>query len=309
MSRVLKAALFGLAVGLTGVIVSFSQISHDIEEHAGLALLFKLRGLREPPLEVVVVSIDRKSSETLHLPKNPDRWPRSLHTNLITNLVQQGAAAIVFDLYFTDSRADTEDKSLAKAINEAGNIVLAELLRVKELPAPSQGTLGGQDHRIVQSIKPIDTISRAAFATAPFVLPRMPVRVNHYWTFLPDAGDSPTFPVVAFQLYALRVYGDFVRLMEKVRPNLAGTLPDDAASAIQMRGAVSFVKQIRTIFESDLLLGAAMVKELEHSSSATKEMKNTRLLKSLIKVYSGSKRRYLNYYGPPSSLWACRKTN
>jgi adenylate cyclase len=302
MSRLLKTALFAIAVGVTGVVISFFPVAHDIEEDAGLALLFKLRGAREAPPEVVVVSIDRESSEALQLHNNPDRWPRSYHANLISKLAQHRAAAIVFDLYFIEPRAGSEDDFLAGTMHRAGNIVLAELLKIKEVPASPGGRLLGQDHRIVQSVKPIEKISKAAFATAPFVLPRMPVRVNHYWTFVPDAGDSPTFPVVAFQLYALRVYEDFVRLMDKVRPNLAGALPNDAAAEITARGAVSFIKQIRKIFEADILLGAAMLQELERSSSITQEDEKNRLLKSLIKLYSGAKRRYLNYYGPPRTV-------
>ena len=302
MSRALKAALFGCALGLTGVLINFVSLTHEFEEDAGLALLFKLRGVKEAPPEVAVVSIDRESSEALHLHNNPDRWPRSYHANLISNLAEQGAAAIVFDLYFTEPRAAGEDDALVETMHRAGNVVLAELLKVKEISASPRGRLLGQDHRIVQSIKPVERISQAAFATAPFVLPRMPVRVNHYWTFVPDAGDSPTFPVVAFQLYALGVYDDFVGLMEKVRPELADTLPNDAATEMKARGAVSFTKQIRKIFEADMLLGTAMLQELERSSSITKETDKNRLLKSLIKVYSGDKRRYLNYYGPPRTV-------
>jgi adenylate cyclase len=302
MSHVLKAILFGCALGLTGVLINFLTVIHEFEEDAGLALLFKLRGIKAAPPEVVVVSIDRESSEALQLPNNPDRWPRSYHANLIAKLAEHGAAAIVFDLYFTEPRDPSQDNLLAEAMHEAGNVVLAELLKVKQIPSSPGGGMLGQEHRIVQSLKPIEKISRAAFATAPFVLPRMPVRVNHYWTFLPDAGDSPTFPVVAFQRYALAVYQDFVRLLEKTRPNLAGTLPKDADAEIRALGAVPFIKQIRKIFEADVSLGEAMLQQLEPSVSITREDKKNRLLKSMIKLYSGAKRHYLNYYGPPRTI-------
>jgi adenylate cyclase len=302
MSRLLKASLFAFAIGLIGVVISFLPAAHNIEEDAGLALLFNLRGIKQAPPEVVVVSIDRESSEALQLRNNPDRWPRSYHANLISHLTQHGAAAIVFDLYFIEGRAASEDDLLAETMRRAGNVVLAELLKVKELPASAQGRVLGQDHRIVQPVKPIEGIAQAAFASAPFVLPRMPVRVNQYWTFVPDAGDSPTFPVVAFQLYALQVYDDFVRLMEKLRPNLAGTLPNDAAAAIRAHGAVSLIKQIKKIFEADPSLGVTMLQDLEQSSFITVKEERKQLLKSLIKMYSGAKRRYLNYYGPPRTI-------
>ena len=302
ISRVLRAAVFGSTVGVIGLLLTFLSFSHDIEEDAGLALLFKLRGVKEAPSDVVVVSIDRESSEALRLPNNPDRWPRSYHSQLVSRLADNGAAAIVFDLYFTEPRGGGEDDVLAEKMRSAGNVVLAELLKVKEISASPDGKVPGQDHRMVQAVKPIEKIAQAAFATAPFVLPRMPVRVNHYWTFLPDAGDTPTFPVVAFQLYTLHVYDDFLRLMEKVRPELTRALPKDALTDIKARGAVSFMKQIRKLFEADTFLGLAMLEALEYSTSANKEDRTNRVLKSLINVYSGATRRYLNYYGPPRTV-------
>ncbi|HEX2228991.1 MAG TPA: CHASE2 domain-containing protein, partial [Candidatus Binatia bacterium] len=302
ISRVLRAAVFGSAVAVIGLLLTFLSFSHDIEEDAGLALLFKLRGVKEAPSAVVVVSIDRESSDALRLPNNPDRWPRSYHSQLVSRLADNGAAAIVFDLYFIESRGSGEDDALAETMRSAGNVVLAELLKVKKIPASSGGRLPGQDHRMVQTVKPAEKIAQAAFATAPFVLPRMPVRVNHYWTFLPDAGDTPTFPVVAFQLYALHAYADFLRLMEKVRPELTRALPKDALGEVKERGAVAFMKQIRKLFEADVLLGPAMLEELEYSTSLIKEDGKTRMLKSLINVYSGPTRRYLNYYGPPRTV-------
>src|SRR5207244_9618441 len=144
--------------------------------------------------------------------------------------------------------------------------------------------------------------SSSAFATAPFVLPRTPVRVNQYWTFQTYAGDSPTFPVVAFQLYTLSVYDGFVGLLEKVSPDQAGKLPRDPATAIRAKGAVRFIRDIRAIFESDPLIARKMIDELEHSGSASADANKNRLLKSIIKMYGGANRRYLNYYGPPRTL-------
>jgi adenylate cyclase len=303
MSRLLKATAFGFCIGILGVLLCFFNLSHDIEEDAGLALLFNLRGASKAPPEVVVVSIDSQSSERLNVSKNPDRWPRSLEAKLIETLNKERAAAIIFDLYFMEPRTPAEDDSLAKAIKKGGNVVLAERLRVKEVSASKSGDgLESWDHRIVQTVKPIEAISKPAFATAPFVLPGMPVRVNYYWTFLPDAGDVPTFPVVAFQLYSLRVYGDFVRLIEKTRPYLRGKLSYDAAARIREEGAVTFMKEIKTIFDGDPYLGTEMIQELNHSKLAQGDGEKRRLLKGLIKMYSGSRRRYLNYYGPPRTI-------
>ncbi|MBI4523646.1 MAG: adenylate/guanylate cyclase domain-containing protein [Deltaproteobacteria bacterium] len=302
MSRLFTAVLLGFLLGIVGMVISFFHFAHEIEEDAGLALLFKLRGARKAPSEVVVVSIDRESSEHLNVSHNPDRWPRSLHARLVDRLAREGAHVITFDLYFIEATSAEEDQSFAEALRKARNVVLAEPLRAKEVRSSETGGSFMGEHKIVTVLRPIAPLSQSAFATAPFVLPRIPVRVNQYWTFQTAAGDSPTFPVVSFQLYALRVYDDFVRLLKKASPNQAGRLPGDAETAVKTRGAVRLIRDIREIFESDPLISETMLKELEQSDLAASDGTRYRLLKSLIKMYAGANRRYLNFYGPPRTL-------
>jgi adenylate cyclase len=302
MSRLFKAAFFGLLIGAAGLVASFSHFAHDIEEDVGLGLLFQLRGVRKAPSDVVVISIDRQSSEQLGVSDNPDRWPRSLHARLVENLDREGAKVIIFDVYFIEPRSSNEDNSFAAAIGKARNVVLAEPLKASEVGGSDlEGAYMGQ-HRIVKVVKPIAPLSQAAVATAPFVLPRLPVKVNQYWTFHAAAGDSPTFPVVAFQLYALEAYDEFIRILEKVSPNQAGRLSHDADTAIKSKGAMRLIRDIREIFESDPLTDEKMVAELERSDHATGDGNQIRLLKSLAKVYGGADRQYLNYYGPPRTF-------
>ncbi|MCK4987109.1 MAG: hypothetical protein KAS40_16380, partial [Desulfobacterales bacterium] len=79
MSRLFKAIILGFLIGIVGLLISPFRFALNIEENAGLGLLFKLRGVRPPPSDVVIVSIEKESSENLSLPNNPDKWPRSLH--------------------------------------------------------------------------------------------------------------------------------------------------------------------------------------------------------------------------------------
>jgi adenylate cyclase len=257
MSRLKEAAVFGLLIGLVGLLVSFFPVAHDLEEDIGLGLLFKLRGARKPPSEVIVVSIDRQSAERLNVSPNPDRWPRSLHAELVGNLARQGAKVIVLDIYFIEPRSDADDAILGEAIHRAGNVVLAEPLRAEEVRLLDAGgsSLG---HTIVRKLKTIEPISKAAFATAPFVLPRIPVRINQYWAFQTSAGDLPTFPVVAFKLHTLPLYGHFYDLLAKVNPAYAERLPRLAPSALKVRGAAKFIRDIRAVFESDPTLAASI---------------------------------------------------
>jgi adenylate cyclase len=301
MSRSSKTLLFGLLIALLGVAASFVDVIHELEEDSGLGLLFKLRGTKPPPSEVVIVSIDRESSERLGLPDNPDRWPRSLHAQLIERLAREGASVIVFDLYFVDPRSSGEDDELAVAIRNARNVVLAEPLKAKDIPASQVGGVITAEHRIVQTVKPLALISRAAFASAPFVLPKLPIKVNQYWAFQTAAGDSPTFPVVAFQLHTLFAYEEFLRLLKAANSLAARSLPEKT-EALQAGGATRLIRELRAIFESDLSLADRMRAELKRSGLAERDPSKAAFVDSLIGMYGGADHRYLNYYGPPRSL-------
>ena len=111
LSRLSKPVILGLFVGIVGIIVSVLPFGLNLDENVGLDLLFKLRGERQAPSDVVVVSIDKDSSENLNLPNNPDKWPRSIHARLIENLIKEGARAIAFDVHFIEPRS-TEDDNL-----------------------------------------------------------------------------------------------------------------------------------------------------------------------------------------------------
>ena len=68
-----------------------------MEDNFGLGLLFKLRGTRKAPPEVVVISIDKESSEYLNVSDNPDKWPRSFHARLTEILTEKGAEVVGLD--------------------------------------------------------------------------------------------------------------------------------------------------------------------------------------------------------------------
>ena len=302
MSRLFKAIILGFLIGIAGLLISPFRFALDLEENAGLGLLFKLRGTRPAPSDVVIISIERESSENLGLPNNPDKWPRSLHARLIENLIREDAEVIAFDLHFIESRSVKDDNLFAGAIKKARNVVLAEPLLAKEVPSSDKGESNTGVHRIVKTVKPITSFSRPAVATAPFPLPRIPFKVNRYWTFQTGAGDSPTLPVVAFQLFTLQVYEAFIHLIKKVSPNQAAKLPGDSNIAIETIGLKRLISDIREIFESEPSMAGRLLEELEHSGSPAVDKKAHRLLKSLIKMYAATNSRYINYYGPPRTI-------
>jgi serine phosphatase RsbU (regulator of sigma subunit) len=301
--RLFKAIILGAVIGLLGMLLSPFQFALNLEENTGLGLLFKLRGEQQPSGEVVVVSIEKESSDHLNLPNNPDKWPRSLHARLVDNLVSEGAAAITFDVHFIEPRNPEDDQLFAESLRKAGNVVIGEPLVSREVKLSDSGGSQSQPgvHSIVKIVKPIELFAASAVATAPFSLPRIPFKVNQYWGFQTGAGDSPTLPVVTFQLITLPLYEEFVGLLEKVSPQQAAKLPPDAA-AIQAKGVKRLIRDIRGIFESDPLIAENMLQALAASEPLSNDAKNNGLLKSLIKMYAAPNSRYVNYYGPPRTI-------
>lgn len=302
MSRLSKAIFFGFLIGIIGLVVSLFPFWLDLDENVGLDLLFKLRGERQAPSDTVVVSIDRESSDNLNLPDNPDKWPRSLHAQLTENLVREGAKVIAFDIHFIEPRSPEGDNLFAEAIRKAQNVVLCEPLKAKEISSANRGGSHAGGLSIIKIVEPIALLSRPAIATAPFPLPRIPFKVNQYWIFQTGAGDSPTLPVVAFQLFKMQVYADFIHLLEKVSPHQAGKLPHDSDTAIKTKGVKELMRAIKEIFESEPLIAEKMLKELQNSKNSSDDAKKNQMIKSLIKMYQGANYRYINYYGPPRTI-------
>ena len=65
MLRISKSLSAVFLISLAGILLSFFQSAHDAEENMGLGLLFNLRGARQPPDDVVVVSVDKESADRL----------------------------------------------------------------------------------------------------------------------------------------------------------------------------------------------------------------------------------------------------
>lgn len=302
-SRAWKAAALGLLVGTMGLVASPLRPVLDLEEDAGLGLLFRLRGPRKPPGEAVVVSIDRESSEQLGIPDNPDKWPRSLHARLTEVLSREGARAVSFDLHFIEPRDAADDDTFAAAMRKGGNVLLTEQIRTKDIPL-RQGDPSAESssHNVVRAVPPIDLFADAAVATAAFTLPRIPFKVSRFFTFEPGAGDSPSMPMATLQVYGATAYGDFVSLLEKASPGAAGRLPRDLSGALAGGTVTGVMKQIQGIFLADPALAGRMRREIGRAGDAPGGSARRRLLEALVRVYEAPNSRCLNYYGPPGTI-------
>lgn len=302
MSPLSKAIVLGVIVGVSGLIASPFRFVLGIEENIGLGMLFKLRGVRQPPSDAVVISIDRESSEHLNLPDNPDKWPRSLHARLTDVLVREGAKAVSFDVHFIEPKDPRGDTLFARAMRKAGDVVLTEPLKEKEVPIQSGGAAAETGHNIVRVVPPIELFANSAAATAPFTLPRIPFKVNRYYTFDPGAGDSPAMPVVMLQLLGMDAYEEFIRLLERSSPDQAKAFPLDRGTAMKTPGLKELILEIRGRFEKDPTLAERMRKELEREQSLRTNGEMRRRIESLINMYAGPRTRYINFYGPPGTV-------
>jgi len=122
------------------------------------------------------------------------------------------------------------------------------------------------------------------------------VRVSQYWTFQTDAGDTPTFPVLALQLYTLQAYPEIRALLERASPKHAALLPQDASLAIESIGAAKFTRDIRQVFRRDSNVAEA----LAHVNAGSGG--NDKPVVALVDLYTGANRQYINFYGPPRSV-------
>ena len=288
-----------LTVGLLGVLASAVPAGLQFEETAGLDWLFSLRGPIAPPSEVVLVSIDSDSAAALDQHPNPDRWPRSLHAQLTNQLIAAGAAIIVFDLYFVTPRDTVDDRNLADAIRDAGNVVLLEKLGIDSVASADRTML------IEKRDPPIPELRRAALATAPFPLPVVPIKVSQFWVFGPTDPSILTLPAVALHAYALDVHDEFVSLLREVRPGAASWLA--TRQSLHGQGALSNLgSQIRALFASDTSLAKEMRSRLSEAGTGPGRFDlsdaERSKLHALIDLYAGGDTRYLNLYGPAGTI-------
>ncbi len=293
----------GLLMGTLGLVLSLSSHGYDFEEYTGLNLLFKFRGARAAPPDVIIVSMDRTSLEILNLPPRIDEWPRFLHATLIENLVKEGASLIAFDVIFDDPKDSDHDTLLATAVDSACNVILCGSVRNDTLNlADKSGNLTA-DLTIEKWVPPAPLFARGAVATAPFLLPKIPIKLSRYWTFLGGTEEKPSLPVVAFQFSALAFYKEFLGILKSVNPSLAQELPPDKETVIATKGVVPLIQKLRGYFTANISLGDQMLDALDARSTPDIDKKMRLQLTSIIKFYQEpSNNRYLNFYGPAGTI-------
>ncbi len=299
MTQLHRIAVASMALGAFGMIMSLTPFGLELEENLGLHVLFDMRGERKVPQDVIIITLDQASADRLKLPTSaPRKWPRSLHAQLINNLMDNKPAVIAFDMVFSEAVSAEQDNAFADAIRSAGNIVLGEWLETNKVPLIDKRSTNAGMLNIEKTVAPIAPLAQAALATAYFTLPKIPVKVSRYGAYKEGAGDIPTLPLVAFKVYAMTVYDDFMRLLKVVSPDIADRLPASSEIVITEKRVKDTILKLRESFEQN---PGAVKKLLERikllEDSAADGLKN-KLLVSLIRMYQSPKNPYLNFYGP-----------
>lgn len=291
MSRIARAAILSLALGTGGGLLALAAPGAALEEHFGLSWLFALRGPIPSPPEAVVISINEEVAERLdHIDIDKLRdWKRSWHAQLIDRLIEHDVSAIVFDIFFEQSRDPAEDAALAQAIARSGRVVLFQHLQHKQLG----------DMEMHMLVDPNPTLAGASMGLAPFPLPKMPRRVNQFWTFYSGVGNAPTLPVTALQIYALRLchYPDLIALLRRAGFEEAERLPAQLGGAGELR---PLMDTLRTGFTRDATFVARFLDSLDTAEALSPE--GRRVLRILAAAYASHASHYLNFYGIPGSV-------
>jgi adenylate cyclase len=127
-----SAAAALVLAGLVTLLVAAAVRLHLFEgvEFQGFDLLVSTRNL-PPPGEIVFVDFDDDAMQTWGV----SRIPRDKLAALINKAAAGGAEIIALDILLDEKRGAEEDAALARAIGDAGNVILATIARAEHLPA------------------------------------------------------------------------------------------------------------------------------------------------------------------------------
>jgi adenylate cyclase len=300
MTRYRKALFWGFIIGVLGLAGFGLNYINQWDQRIGLDFLFNVRGPIQPPPETVIVAIDKASAQRLNLPRDPVRWPRSLHGRLVEMLYREGAGVISFDLLFDEYRDPIDDSRLAQSIQGAGNVVLCGAIMSEHILLRTGGRRAEGAVMIETLVPPIPILAAPALATASFPLPRVPVRVDQCWSF--KLGNVPTLPVVMLQAFALDVYDEFIASLSNIDPSRVEILPRDKASLLTYGKLQNSVRLVRDLFENNPSLARKVLEALDRPQALKTDEQKAKKLWALMAMYAGEESQFINYYGPPGTI-------
>ncbi len=298
--------IVGLLSGLLAVVISATPQGKALEENLGLLFLFKVRGHRPPPGNVVILAIEKQSAEFFGLKQQPYKWPRSIHSKAVNRLTEMNVAAVGFDMFFEETRSLRDDQLFAEALKSSGRVAL--LQRLKRVSSFSDNFTN--DHRNIYSgvnseqfIPPVPLLEQAALALAPLPLPQNPVRVNQTWLFKEGTGNRASLPVIMFAITLSPLLDNFVELVKLADPSLIIKYKTLFSKQVPPRRLDSIIQDWRSVFLVEDTLRNKMIKLLQKKRWETRLSKSEKKkIVTLVNILGGKHSAFINYYGPPGTI-------
>lgn len=291
-----KAYTIRLLLSLLIALISLSDFSLQLEEDWGLSWLLHLRGPMVAPEDIVIVSIDKESVDTLNLNNTRGKWPRTVYAELIKKINPYDPVLIGFNILFSENRNPDDDLSLATAMREKRNIILTNY--IKQV-SPSFGDASAflTYHR---TIDPIPVLADEALAIAPFPLPKTASTVKRFWLDRGNRTDLPTFPIAVFQSYLLnKAYPEISSLLRRLYPQLALDFPSDYQQLLSENRALEIFQQIDNLLIQD---PKALQKFEQLVIESNYDSTKSNLLKSWTALMASKDNLYFNYYGKTNTI-------
>ncbi len=290
-----------LFIGLLGMALAMTSLGYELEKETGLSWLFKLRGAQAVPEQVVIVAIDRQSAIELNVPYDPRHWPRSLPAKLINQLAKSGATVIGLDVFFRDQTNEREDRQLATAIKDAGNVVLFEFIKKDSVSTSSSSKDETHLVNIESIVLPDPQFAEGAIALAPFPLPKISAKVSQAWLFKTGMGDIATLPVVMFHLHNAEARKILLSMISRESSENDLVVKIQVLEASEKTDTQTLIRLYYRLLQSQPALVDLLKKQLASDALVlSAELKQK--VSALIAVYSGGNSRYLNFYGPRHTI-------
>jgi len=285
-----RSHLIGIFIGVIGALLALSPWGLKLDEYFGLGLLFHLRGKREAPTEVVVISIDQRSAAALNFPDEPPLWPHRSHADLVRKLADADVAFVAFNIFFDAIQRDEEDEALAAALRQSGNVVLASYLKPRDINPLLYAE---------SVLQPISVLADAALATAPFLLPKQSQVVTQFLTFDRAGDDVVTLPAILLNLFVFREATDeLLAVMRSWKPSVADYLqahPLSYENRHHLDGVMKeLAKELKDARSAESLLETARTLQLPPARLS--------LIEALVTLYSRRNTHYFDHYGPADTI-------
>lgn len=280
-----KSGIFLLILLLTSqIILANTPLLNRIEQASGLGWLYEWRGPITPPNDIVIVSISQDAANNLQYPSHLIRWSRTAYANLVQRLQVAGAATLVFDIAFIESRPQ-EDAVLAQALERHGRALLFNYMKRSQTPISGQGLLD-----IEQQLPPPEPLRSAAAGYASFTLSKFPAHIvsTRLW-HEQSHGLSLAQPLLAMILH---YHADVARFPGIIR-DING--PTELQQTPEKNEIAHYIEQLH----QTLLKNKHFKHQLE---AALIEQTNNTTLLALYRTLSTPYPHTINFYGPPSTL-------